>query len=239
VLAHRPSRALVLHQQRHRLSGEIARRSRVGGVRQTVVSVVTTSGSGRLDEADFARHIELGHENVRIMELAANHCRHMRCVESGGRGMLEEMSGLPLNSRRVECPVAIGNFSGMRLDHLRNVRILRRALRRLGYAGPDGATSEPRDRGSSPAASGRRGVGRRPRGAARGARRPLRRTCGPSAQPARAPGRRSSTARAGTRSDHAYPSITAGQRPWPEFWHPASSCKSIWSPDGSRCEGQP
>jgi hypothetical protein len=69
-----------------------------------------------LDEAEFARHFDLGHENARIMELAANHCRHMRFVESGGRGMLEEVSGLPLNSRRVECPVAIGNMSGMRLD---------------------------------------------------------------------------------------------------------------------------
>jgi len=52
------------------------------------------------------------------MELATNHCRHMRFVESGGRGMLEEVTGLPVNSRRVECPVAIGNMSGMRLDHL-------------------------------------------------------------------------------------------------------------------------
>src|SRR3954454_15149142 len=52
------------------------------------------------------------------MGLAADHCRRMRFVESGGRGMLEEVSGLPLNSRRVECPVAIGNTSGMRLDHV-------------------------------------------------------------------------------------------------------------------------
>lgn len=71
-----------------------------------------------MDEAEFARHLDLGHENARIMELAANHCRHMRFVESGGRGMLEEVSGLPLNSRRVECPVAIGNMSGMRLEHV-------------------------------------------------------------------------------------------------------------------------
>ncbi|MEV8442062.1 hypothetical protein AB0425_32185 [Actinosynnema sp. NPDC051121] len=71
-----------------------------------------------MDEAEFARYFELGHENARIMELAANHCRHMRFVEFGGRGMLEEMTGLPLNSRRVECPVAIGNTSGMRLDYV-------------------------------------------------------------------------------------------------------------------------
>lgn len=69
-----------------------------------------------MDEAEFARNFELGHENARIMGLAADHCRHMRFVESGGRGLLEEVTGLPLNSRRVECPVAIGNISGMRLD---------------------------------------------------------------------------------------------------------------------------
>lgn len=71
-----------------------------------------------LDDAEIARYLELGHQNAQIVELSANHCRHMRFVESGGRGMLEEMSGLPLNSRRVECPVAIGTISGMRLDHL-------------------------------------------------------------------------------------------------------------------------
>ncbi|RAO00779.1 hypothetical protein [Micromonospora noduli] len=71
-----------------------------------------------MDEAEFAKYLELGRENARVMELATNHCRHMRFVESGGRGMLEEMTGLPVNSRRVECPVAIGNMSGMRLDHV-------------------------------------------------------------------------------------------------------------------------
>lgn len=40
----------------------------------------------------------------------------MRFVEAGGHGMLEEIYGLPLNARRVECPIAIGNTSGMRLD---------------------------------------------------------------------------------------------------------------------------
>lgn len=75
------------------------------------------NGSGRLDEAEIARYLELGQENARIMDLAANHCQHMRFVEFGGRGMLEEMTGLPLNMRRVECPVAIGNTAGMRLDH--------------------------------------------------------------------------------------------------------------------------
>ncbi|GAA2975394.1 hypothetical protein [Actinokineospora diospyrosa] len=71
-----------------------------------------------MNEAEIARYLELGRENARIMELAADHCRDMRFVEIGGRGMLEEESGLPLNMRRVECPVAIGNTAGMRLDHV-------------------------------------------------------------------------------------------------------------------------
>ena len=64
------------------------------------------------------------------------------------------------------------------------------------------------------------GAGWRPRGAARGVRRPWWRTCGPSAGPVRAPARRSSRATAATRWDHAQPAITAGQRPRPDFWHP-------------------
>ena len=71
-----------------------------------------------MDEAEFARSIELGRENARIIALAFNHCRKMRFVEAGGRGMLEEIYELPLNARRVECPVAIGRMSGMRLDYV-------------------------------------------------------------------------------------------------------------------------
>ena len=73
------------------------------------------------------------------------------------------------------------------------------------------------------------GAGRRPRGAARGARCPWRRTCGPAVGPARAPAGRSSTATAATRRDHVRPAITAGQRPRPDFWHP--TCVLKWSDD--------
>ena len=63
------------------------------------------------------------------------------------------------------------------------------------------------------------GAGWLPRAGARRVRRPWWRTCGPSAgQPEYA--RRSSSATAATRWDHAQPAITAGQRPRPDFWHP-------------------
>jgi hypothetical protein len=75
-------------------------------------------GEVAVDETEFGRYVELGRENARIIDLAAQHCLRMRFTESGGQGVAEEWTGLPLNSRRVECPVAIGNISGMRLDHV-------------------------------------------------------------------------------------------------------------------------
>jgi len=68
------------------------------------------------------------------------------------------------------------------------------------------------------------GGGSRPRGAARGAQRPWRRTCDPAAGPARAPAGRSSTGAAVTREDHAHPSIAAGQRPGPSSGTPQVCC---------------
>ena len=67
------------------------------------------------------------------------------------------------------------------------------------------------------------GAGWRPRGAARGARRPWRRRCGRAVGPVRAPAGGSSTAAAATRRDHVRPAITPGQRPRPDFWHPTAS----------------
>lgn len=71
-----------------------------------------------MDETEIARYVEMGEENARIIDLATQHCRCMRFAEDGGQGMLEEWTGLPLNARRVECPVAIGNMSGMRLEYV-------------------------------------------------------------------------------------------------------------------------
>lgn len=62
-----------------------------------------------MDEEEFAHYYELGRENGRMIELATDHCQNIRFVEMGGRGQLEDMTGLPLNMRRVECTVAIGN----------------------------------------------------------------------------------------------------------------------------------
>jgi hypothetical protein len=55
--------------------------------------------------------IRRGHENQRTIELARRHCLNMKFVESGGRGMVEAETGLPVNMRQVRCPVAIGPMS--------------------------------------------------------------------------------------------------------------------------------
>ncbi|WP_230595636.1 hypothetical protein [Rhodococcoides fascians] len=71
-----------------------------------------------MNEDDYASYIALGQKNARIMDLATNHCQSMRFIQSGGQGMLEEATGLPLNSRRIECQVVIGDTSGMQLEHI-------------------------------------------------------------------------------------------------------------------------
>jgi hypothetical protein len=55
--------------------------------------------------------IRLGQENRQTLELARRHCLNMQFVECGGRGMTEEVTGLPINMRQVQCPVAFGSQS--------------------------------------------------------------------------------------------------------------------------------
>jgi hypothetical protein len=62
--------------------------------------------SDQMDEG-----VRLGMENLKTMELARRHCLKMEFVESGGRGMLEEATGLPINMRQVRCPVALGSMA--------------------------------------------------------------------------------------------------------------------------------
>ena len=71
-----------------------------------------------MNDDEYVSYIALGQRNARVIDLAANHCQSMRFIQSGGQGMLEETTGLPLNSRRVECEFAIGDTSGMQLEHI-------------------------------------------------------------------------------------------------------------------------
>jgi len=62
--------------------------------------------SDQMDE-----YVRLGRENLKTIELARRHCLKMRFIESGGRGMLEDATGLPINMRQVRCPVALGSMA--------------------------------------------------------------------------------------------------------------------------------
>ncbi len=68
-------------------------------------------GDRLLDES-----IRLGLANRETIELARRHCLHMTFVESGGRGMAEEATGLPINMRTIECPQARGGGMAMNLE---------------------------------------------------------------------------------------------------------------------------
>ena len=59
---------------------------------------------------------ELGRANQVVLELARRHCLNMEFTESGGRGLVEQMTGLPINARRVSCPYALGRGSAMDLE---------------------------------------------------------------------------------------------------------------------------
>jgi hypothetical protein len=55
--------------------------------------------------------VRIGQENKKTIELARRHCLSMQFVEPGGRGMAGEATGLPINMRQVQCPVAFGSQS--------------------------------------------------------------------------------------------------------------------------------
>ena len=50
------------------------------------------------------------------MELARRHCLNMAFTEASGRGLAELRSGLPINARRISCPVAVDNSWGRTLS---------------------------------------------------------------------------------------------------------------------------
>lgn len=55
--------------------------------------------------------VRMGVRNRKWVELARRHCVNMEFVPSGGRGMAEEATGLPIDMRQVRCPVALGGMA--------------------------------------------------------------------------------------------------------------------------------
>jgi len=69
-------------------------------------------------ESAFEDAYAIGRANVWTIELARRHCLNMTFTkwEGGGQGMAEQLSGLPIDTRRVSCPIARGNSAAMNLD---------------------------------------------------------------------------------------------------------------------------
>lgn len=62
--------------------------------------------------------IHTGLANRDTIEMARRHCIHMKFVRSGGSGMAEQATGLPIDMRQIKCPVANDASMGMALDFL-------------------------------------------------------------------------------------------------------------------------
>lgn len=71
-------------------------------------------------EGEFERYYALGRANLTTIELARRHCLDMTFTRPdwGGRGLAEQFSGLPIDTRQISCPVARGNTAGMNLEWL-------------------------------------------------------------------------------------------------------------------------
>ncbi|WP_437535066.1 hypothetical protein WME79_12580 [Sorangium sp. So ce726] len=61
--------------------------------------------------------IEIGHANKRVVELVENWCTHVKIERSGGVGIVEQQTGLPIGMRHLTCPYAQnGGFGAMDLE---------------------------------------------------------------------------------------------------------------------------
>src|SRR5438552_10357019 len=68
------------------------------------------------DELDreIERAVEIGKDNEEVIQLARNWCGHLKVVKSGGTGLIEVQTGLPIGMRHFECQhAAAGGFAGM------------------------------------------------------------------------------------------------------------------------------
>ena len=68
---------------------------------------------------EIERATEIGKANQEIIRLARNFCGHLEVVISGGVGLVEQMTGLPIGMRSFRCPYAkAAGFAGMNLEHI-------------------------------------------------------------------------------------------------------------------------
>ena len=65
------------------------------------------------------RAIEIGEKNKRTIELIKNWCAYIVVKQSGGVGIVEIETGLPIGTRSLECPHArAAGWAGMDMAHI-------------------------------------------------------------------------------------------------------------------------
>jgi hypothetical protein len=70
-------------------------------------------------DREMQRATEIGQANKEVIRLARNFCGHLDVVISGGVGLVEQMTGLPIGMRSFRCPYAkAAGFAGMNLEHI-------------------------------------------------------------------------------------------------------------------------
>jgi len=63
--------------------------------------------------------IQIGERNKRIIELAQNWCAHLEVRQSGGVGLVEIETGLPIGMRSFKCPYAsAAGMAGIDLEYI-------------------------------------------------------------------------------------------------------------------------
>lgn len=68
---------------------------------------------------EIARVIHIGESNARVIELAKNWCAHLEVEKSGGTGLVEIQTGLPIGMRSFKCAHAsAAGFAGMALKDI-------------------------------------------------------------------------------------------------------------------------
>lgn len=70
-------------------------------------------------EDHIQRAIDFGRRNKEALELIQNWCTNLRLVDYGGVGLVEAQTGLPIGTKRIECPHATqAGIASAHLEHL-------------------------------------------------------------------------------------------------------------------------
>lgn len=65
------------------------------------------------------RALQIGEANAKVIELAKNWCAHLEVEKSGGTGIVEAQTGLPIGMRSFKCVHACAaGFAGMALESI-------------------------------------------------------------------------------------------------------------------------